>query len=563
MAKAKSSKASSVPASSVAVRFVPALPVASPWEICAAVALLVGAFTLYHRLEVFSALDMHIGGGADPRLIHSICEHWLQVFRGQADIASPHFFFPQQGTLGYTDAMLGHGMLYALGRGLGLEMFRAYNFMLLMTDVLNVLAIVGFLRLGLRLRLLGAAFGAVLFVFNSAKLAQIGHAQMLLLFPLPLAAWALVELTRRSKFGWPTLALGGAVGLCLSLQVWSSFYNAWFFGFWLLLFGLLALAQRETRGALLEALRHHWPAALVALAVLYKCLVPFANIYQPVAEQLGWRSYEEVMAMLPQPLSYFSMGEQSLVWGWLPHAFPQFDALPTPWEHRMGVGLVPWLAMLAMLGVSVRAMVRKNATRTDRWLLLVIASALVLLLIPIRLGDASLWRWFYDNFPGGKALRSVTRVMLVAALPMAIVAAAALDRFLAWLPQSPHKPLLGGALAVLLVFATVEQARAMPGHVPTEERARVAEIAAQVSPERCQAFIVQTSTTGPEAEIDLQTMAMLAAMQTGVPTLNGYSGKYPYGWDMEKIRAPGYLDRVREWKGRSGLRGSLCVAWVR
>jgi hypothetical protein len=545
----------------IAVR--PLLPFASRLEVAAATLLLLGAFVLCHRLEVFSALDMQIGGGADPRLIHTICEHWLQVLQGKAEVASPHYFYPQQGTLGYTDAMLGHGLLYALGRSLGLEMFKAYNFMLLALDASNALATLLFLRHGLRLRLLSAALGTVLFVFNSAKFAQIGHAQMLLVFPLPLALWALVELARWPAFTRRTLVLGAALGACLSLQIWSSFYNGWFFGFWLLLASLVALTQRETRAPLLMGLRHHWPAIPVALAVLFTCLMPFVRIYQPVAEQLGWRSYEEVMAMLPQPLSYFSMGEQSLLWGWLPRVFPQFDALPTPWEHHMGVGLVPWLALLGMLAVALRALLRRNASTAHRWALLLAVSALLLLLIPIRIGDASLWHWIYDDFPGGKALRSVTRVILVAALPMAILAAMGLDRLMLKLPQTQHRRVWAGLLAGALVFATVEQTRLWPGHVPTQERARVAEVAAQIAPERCPAFVVRTTSSGPESEIDLQTMAMLAAMQTGVPTLNGYSGKYPYGWDLEKLRAPGYPDRVREWRLRSRLQTPVCVAWLR
>ncbi len=532
-------------------------------ETFAAFALLLGALVLFHRVEIFSALDTQIGGGADPRLIHATCEHWLQVFRGTANIASPHFFFPQQGTLGYTDAMLGHGAVYALARGNGMEMFKAYNFMLVATDALNLAAMTAFLRYGVRLRLPAAAFGAVLLAFNAAKMAQIGHAQLQLLWPLPLALWSLVTCARRPRFGWPTLALGAIFGACTALEIWSSFYNGWFFCFWLLLGGLLALAQRETRTTLLHVVRQHWSAALACATVLYMCLLPFARIYQPVAEQLGWRSWDEVMTMLPQPLSYWSASETSVVWGWLPHVFAQFNALPTPWEHHMAIGLMPWLAMLAVIGLSVRALVRREAKAADRWLLLLVASALLLLLIPIRVGDTTLWRWFFDHFPGAGAIRSVTRVILVAALPIAIAAAVLLDRLLARAHVSAHPRAWTGALAALALLATVEQVGELHGHVPVEERAQIAAIAAQVDPQTCPAFFLRTPPDGKEPEIDLQTLAMLAAMQTGVPTLNGYSGKYPYGWDLEKLRAPGYLDRVREWRARSGLRTPVCAAVLR
>ncbi len=540
----------------------PLLP-ASRADRWTALVLLLGGFLLYHRIEVFSGLEMQIGGGADPRLIHTVCEHWLQVFGGHADVASPHIFWPQQGTLGYTDAMFAHGALYALARCLGVEMFQAYNFMLLSIDALNLAATFALLRVGLRVRMPAAAFGAVVFALNSAKLSQIGHAQLQALFPLPIALLALILLARRPRLSWPTFALGAVFGGCIALEIWSSYYNGWFFCFWLLIAGILALAQRETRGTALATLRLHWPALLVALAVLDVALLPFARIYQPVAEQLGMRDYDEVRAMLPQPLSYFSMGEASLVWGWLPKVFPQFNALPTPWEHRMGIGLVPVLAFVAALAVTSRAVLRRNASVADRWLLLLIASALVFLLLPIRLGNDSLWRWFFDNFPGAGALRSVTRIMLVAALPLALIAAMLADRLLQRAQTSVWRTAWVSALAALAVFGIVEQTRKLPGHIPAEERARIAEIAGQITSRPCVAFVVKTTSTGPESEIDLQTMAMLAAMRTGVPTLNGYSGKYPYGWDLEKMRAPGYPDRIREWLMRNHESARICVATVK
>ena len=537
------------------------LPRASKREWSLALIFVAAAFALYHRIEVFSGLETQIGGGADPRLIHSLCEHWLQVFRGQAQVASPHFFYPQTGTLGYTDAMLGHGVLYAMARGAGLEMFQSYNFMLVAVDALNLAATVALLRLGLRLRPTAAALGAVLFSLNSAKLAQIGHAQLQLLFPLALALWILVTLARPLRARWHAPLLGAAFGACIGLQIWSSYYNGWFFCFWLLIAGLFSLIQRETRTVVLGALRVNWLAVPVALLVLYLTLAPFARIYQPVAEQLGMRDYTEVLAMLPQPLSYFSMGDGALIWGWLPRVVPAFGALPTPWEHRMGLGLTIWLALLAATALSVRALARRNATALDRWTLLLIASAIVFLLLPLRLGDASLWRWFFDHFPRAGALRSVTRLILVGALPLTVIASLLAQRLLPW-AQTRGRAWL--ALAALIgVFAALEQTRTLGAHVPKEERAWIAEIAAQVNPAKCSAFVVFTDSAGPASEIDLQTMAMLAAMQTGVPTLNGYSGKYPYGWDLEKMRAPGYTDRIREWRMRTELRTPVCGARVK
>ncbi len=71
-------------------------------------ALAVGALALWleHRRQFSSGFDLFPGPRGDTRLIAYLCEHGYQALRGKAEWLSPAMFFPAQGTLGYTDALL-------------------------------------------------------------------------------------------------------------------------------------------------------------------------------------------------------------------------------------------------------------------------------------------------------------------------------------------------------------------------------------------------------------------------------------------------------------------------
>jgi len=51
---------------------------------------------------------------------------------------------------------------------------------------------------------------------------------------------------------------------------------------------------------------------------------------------------------------------------------------------------------------------------------------------------------------------------------------------------------------------------------------------------------------------------MRISQRFGLPTVNGYSGGVPVGWDLGVIWAPDYLDRVKRWLRDKSFAGTLC-----
>src|ERR1700736_6119622 len=99
-----------------------------PWL---AGALFAVGYVLVFRGWLWSGFDGAFGGKEDGYIAISFIEHWHHVFTGAAHWTDPIFFYPQRGTLGYTDAFFLLGLLHAPLRMLGADPFTAY--MLVMT----------------------------------------------------------------------------------------------------------------------------------------------------------------------------------------------------------------------------------------------------------------------------------------------------------------------------------------------------------------------------------------------------------------------------------------------
>jgi hypothetical protein len=98
---------------------------------------------------------------------------------------------------------------------------------------------------------------------------------------------------------------------------------------------------------------------------------------------------------------------------------------------------------------------------------------------------------------------------------------------------------------LLALLAVLEQARQLPMLDLREEQARVEAIAARVD-RKAAAFLHAGA-----ADVPSQVAAMWAALETGVPTLNGYSGNEPPGW--ARVGGPEARRWLETWSRRHGI----------
>ena len=519
------------------------------------VALLFAAgFAFLFRGWLFTGFDGIFGDDSDGEIALALIDHWHHVFAGETRWSDPTFFFPERGTLGYTDAFFLVGAAYAALLRLGFDPFAA--FMLVMTG-LAAIGFFGFARLATRhfgLPLRVAAVGAFLFAFANVDAVKIIHAQsycaMLLpaLCDLALTAWSSERRTRG-------VALAGAGGLLHAALFLTAYQNAWFFTFYVLLFALLhplvfgPAASRALIGEMLGPKRHVVLAYGAAFAV---GIIPFLALYLPVLLSGRSRAFAEVAGHAPEWRDFLNVTPGNAVWGELLRALaitgrPNRPAYEVELAFTPAV-LVVFFATLVMLFSGWRGAQDKR----DRVVLLIGLAVVVFWLLQFEYFGVRPWQAVWALVPGAGGIRYVFRSQMVANLFVCLVVA----RGLAGLASAS---LPRGAVAACAGLLMVEQIN-LDWPLMLSRREPLAWLdAVPAPPPGCRLFyLVPNPYPGYKPSWVHQADAMLFSQLRGIPTVNGYSSWFPDGWDMEDPASPGYAAGVRDWAQRRSVGEGLC-----
>jgi hypothetical protein len=203
-----------------------------------------------------------------------------------------------------------------------------------------------------------------------------------------------------------------------------------------------------------------------------------------------------------------------------------------------------WIGGLAAAPIGL-------AATSARWVrlpprVMVWTLTIALAIIVVYYSSDSLWLRFYGSIPGGIAIRAVGRVVLILLIPAALGVALLVERL--------QHGVWRAASWVVALGCMLEQGVTIPTRDPGEDREAVAAIVAQVDPD-CEAFYYHLCDElhFSQSHVD----AMWASMLTGKPTINGYSGYYPSGWDVfsrvDAPRGPDIETALAEWMSTQGL----------
>lgn len=544
-------------------------------------ALLVGALGTwqFHIVQFASRFDLFPGDRGDARLVAYLLEHWYQVIKGNNSWLSPPMFYPVKGTLGYADLLLGYVLPYSMLRTVGLGIFEAAEFTIILLNFLNYFVCFVLLKKLFRFNTLASCAGAAFFAFNSAKLVQLGHLQLQPLLFLPLSVIFVVLFVQRSavlsqKKAFVLLSL--AV-LSLEVQLLTGFYPGWFFLFWCFLFLILVLLFKSTRSFVVSLVKKFYSALLGAGTVFVLGLVPFLLAYVPVVRSSGGRPYAEVRDLIPVFWSLFVMGERNYFWGSLSAAVKQFH--PMHPELQIGIGLIPSLAWMGItvFGIWLVIKYRKTSTpsgelasselqaqQSHMFLALLILATTLFYILGMRYwNDQSPWVLVYSFFPGARGIRAVSRYVILLALPMSVAFAFVIHYAMGKISARQNRALrisLAATLFVIVAFGLAEQfarKKDFNGFPIRAENAYLKKLAAAL-PENCTSFYVAVGPRGNRNQFEYQIDAILVSILRDVPTLNGYSGQLPPNWLLWEVKAPDYEANVKKWIDEKYLGGQVC-----
>ncbi len=460
------------------------------------------------------------GGPEDGALNNYLLEHGFRWLTGlQERFWDAPFFFPSPAVITYSDSHLGTLPLYAAFRLLGLDRESAYQVWFILLFALNYGCCAWVLR-RLRLRTAGVVVGAFLFAFGLPMVAQLLHSQLLPRFLVPLAfyfTYRFIEKPERKGLA--------ALLICLVWQFYCTIYIGAFLLGLLAVFGVAhAVARRSALSGRLRLVLGD-PASWAIVLAAGLALVVLMRPYYDTSREYGYREWSQIASMLPRWQSYLSPVGHSLVWSW-----SRIGAdLPMAWEHRMFVGIVPWLCVFISF-VHVRR--SGNEAAAHRGFVAAALATLVLAMISTISIDGWTLYGLATALPGVGAIRGVTRIILVLLFLFATCVAFALTRLQLGHSHKIRVAVLGSVVTVSLLDQTVRGAEQVR-YSKNEIQHCVEQLKQQIVDQPGEPAVFAYMPAPPhEPSCPPHLVAMLASQDLGIPTVNGHSGSLPRNFEF-------------------------------
>ncbi len=466
----------------------------------------------------FARLQTDLG---DTRLNAYLLEHGWLWLTGAPGIRlwHPAFYYPTPDALAFSDLMLSFGPLFWAWRALGCDVVLSLQLWMISVATCNFLVCYVFLRRRAGFDRPGSALGSFIISFAASRIAQLGHQQMLPIFFVIGALWAVWSLVasaalpgaeRRRR--WAVAALFG----CLVAQLYGGYYNFVFALAILVVAGVSALTAAESRRVLVDLIRCNWRAFVAASCASLVLALPAVSHYLEAAAMAGARRPRAALEMLPRLVSYLFVSGRSWWYGWMSDLPPIHD-LPMRTEHAIGLGLIT-TGCLLWIGwkTRVRPAVRVAIT-------IVLALGLLVTMFPAGI---HLWRFTYHAFPPLQGIRAVCRIGMLLAIPAGIA--------IAWMVSHRAPGFRGRVIITVALLACLEQGVTTHSVEVEVAEARVQAVVELVDPAAEAFLVLPKGAAGPWVWHQLD--AMWAQQRTGVPTVNGFSGIRPRGWDFEDFR---------------------------
>ncbi|GHV56040.1 hypothetical protein FACS1894216_19540 [Synergistales bacterium] len=516
--------------------------------------------------------DRLFGDLGDGRLLNLFAEHWFGFFKGNEAWNNTIAFFPAENSLGYSDLLLGFGVIHSVFRATGLDMFYAYKFTLISVHIFGSYSAYYLFKNRLNFSAPVTLIGVIMFAYSNMYIA-VGHAQLFAVYYVPFFFIMLFNAITAYRSA-PRKSF--AFFMITVVTVALIFYTSYYVGYFLFLFCLTLLIvycilchKRNFPAVPLICgiIRKEWRAISVLFIFLIILFIPFTAVYLPVLRMSGYRDFNEVLFYSPSVIDFINIADTSVLYGKLLRAVPA--GILDSGEHKIGVPLISMIIFLFSCRFLVRRLPepptkegdqsRSRETPDHKKILAASAaiSILVCMALMVKIGGYSAWFIIWKLFPGAGAIRAVGRFNQFLALPLGFVVCSYLQSQYDY--NKDVKPLLRNiaAIATVMFFAveytwaggiqtywTAAQSRAFLNEIPTP-------------PADCEVMYVKLSPPPPgpeqpEPNYKLSLDAWLIAARYGLKTINGYSGQAPRNW-ITGIADANYEQSVVLWINRWGL----------
>jgi hypothetical protein len=466
--------------------------------------------------RIFPSIGQLPGDLGDTRWNMFSLESGYQWISGNGSLWNMKMFWPLKGTSSFSDMHLGSLIFYAIPRLLGLDKYAAMQVWFAAGLYLTLFSAYLASR-WMKYSSASSALVALVFTCALPVTAQVGHVQLSHRWAAPWAIVAVIGMSR-SVLKRRSHLFVFVVSICFQFLLSpgtaiATIYISVVIWIVLVCLGTSRKDFREVRSDKRQ-LVSTVSGIFVVITAVYVALrySQFQKFYGITREKL------EVWEFSPTLKSLF-LADHSHVWN-------RYSYRLVIDSGRSETQLFVGLALIAFLVIGISGVRSKRDVRLS-----LLLGGVLVFITTIRVGDSSVFIYL-ANIPGFDSVRTPGRFMLILLFPIGLVAASGFDT----LVTSRHKlfQLLAILLLVFMVreYSKIDLMRISKSEInaPTEQMVdRVSERINSANRDQFDAFFVLDDAEHNRFMLDLDAMA--ASQELQIPTLNGYTGFIPFGYE--------------------------------
>lgn len=505
-----------------------------------------------------------IGDRGDGRLCTLLAEHWWNFFTGKEKFSEIAMFYPAEGVIGYTDLLLGYGILHSILRLFGVNMFVAYKWTLVLTHIMGTITMYYLLKKKMNINVIWALFGTMAFSFSDTFARHLGHTQLDAVCYLPLLLIFFIGFIENYEKRAKRNIYGYFFVVWFVLLTYSSWYIACFTGLFCLIFLVTYFICLKKNQVLIwpvfkEKILFIWKDLIGYLVVMIVLYIPFIQVYLPVLISSSGYSYTECAFFLPEFADIINVTEDNLMFGWFIEKLGLSDrGYSGEVTEGFSIILLALFITMALINKKSSRIVLENKESQKKlfkfgMIKAVFISVIIAILCIIRLSanGVSLWYVVYTLVPVVRSMRAVSRFLLWLSFPMAVITAYTANKYISIKGKGTFAC---AVCAVALIFiSNINTTGVSQSWNFTDEWNFITSVSEP--PEDAESFyIIDTANTG-DAPYIYQLDAYEIANYYSIKTINGYSGHSPREWDgIWEVCSRGYESAVFAWIEKYNLK---------
>jgi len=494
----------------------------------------------FYRKFFFSNFDLVNGDQGDGRFVALVTNHWFRVITGESNWQSLDIFFPTDQTIGLSDLKILLAIPHLIFRIIGFDIFLSFTFTTIIFTFIGYISLYILLTKYLRIEFFISIFASFLFTFSSPNvIALSSHPQLFTIYLTPILLIGFAKILRNRN----TLLNIISTFLLLGLIFSTAIYIFIFIVLSLLIFTFIYMIL-EIKSTSISAYFKllNFRSILIALSSLLLGMSPGLWVYLPTRNTQGGRDISEILEYASSPINILNVGDNNLMWSKILEYFNYLLNINLG-SDELSLNPTPFLILL----VSVISLLVYKRSKLPTILMLTAGFNLILI---SKFGKFAPWELLH-HLRGLDSVRAISRFNLITNLILIIGFAIAANIFL---KQIRLNWVIIFPFAAILLLEQIQIDNNFS--ISRRDQANIIELA-NAHPMECDVFYINSYLTDrPQAFI--QNDAFLISQVSGLPTLNGYSGVYPPGWNLSSVGDPSYIDRIREYSSRQDIEGTIC-----